>query len=84
MTIELRPRQHTDYLERKPKHIFKFKPMLKDTFYVDRMIWRRKVKERSGISLFFSFFVSFDTMSVHYNGNLKGSQVKLSEVCRGD
>ena len=84
MTFEIKPRQRTDYRFfsfwrekiKLDKHIIKFKHMLKDTFNVDRMIWKRKVKERSGISHF--FFLSFDTMSVYYNANLKGSQVNLS------
>ena len=54
-----------------------FKHMLKDTFFIDRMIWRRKVKERSGISHLFLSFFPFDTMSVYYNANLKGSQLAV-------
>ena len=84
MTFELRPSQRTDYrfftFWREKSNLI-FKHMLKDTFYADRMIWRRKVKERSGISRFFFFLslsLSFDTMSVYYNANLKVSQVNLS------
>ena len=52
MTFELRPRQRTDYRSlhsgeniKFDNHIVKFKPVLEDTFYVDRLIWRRKYKE---------------------------------------
>lgn len=66
MAFNLRPRQRTDYQflnsgenVKFENAIIKINPVIEETYFIDRLIWRRKDKERCVSITLSVFFLSF-------------------------